>query len=120
MRIIAHIPIRLVSIYIFPFEKIILVLRGRLYILSMRIGICDNMSIEEMTIEKALETVMAECGKFSMNPYAKAYYDAMPESFAMYGVKGLKTQVLYFLNNVRAKGPEQKVIKQSLTKWAND
>jgi hypothetical protein len=66
-----------------------------------------------------LEAVVEECRKFRpLNPYAQAYLDAMPEAHAMYGMKGVRTQVLYFLNNVRAKGDEQKALKKELLKWA--
>jgi hypothetical protein len=75
-----------------------------------------------------LEEVMRECRKFQpLNPYARQYLDAMPEAYDMAekmygqgnGMRGVRTQVLYFLNNVKAKGDEQKALKKQLTSWAN-
>lgn len=68
---------------------------------------------------KTLDDVLRECLKFKpFNAYAQAYFDAMGESYSLYGMKGVKTQVLYFLNNVRAKGPELQKLKKQLNLWA--
>lgn len=54
------------------------------------------------------------------DPYARTYFDAFPRAEAEYGEKGVRTQILYFFNNQRAKGPEQAKVKKELLKLAND
>jgi hypothetical protein len=36
----------------------------------------------------------------------------------MYGMKGVKAQVLYVMVNVKAKGPELQKLKKQLIAWA--
>ncbi|GAH37460.1 unnamed protein product, partial [marine sediment metagenome] len=61
---------------------------------------------------------------FKMNGYAEAYFNAMKEAedtAHMYRAspeQALKTQVLYFFSNCKAKTPEQKEIKKKLLNWA--
>ncbi len=61
---------------------------------------------------------------FKMDGYAQSYFNAMKraESEAhLYGSspeEGLKTQVLYFFSNAKARTPEQKEIKKKLLAWA--
>lgn len=55
---------------------------------------------------------------FKMNKYALVYYAGLRQSFSEYGLKGLKTQVLYFLTSVRAKGYKQRIIKKAYFAWA--
>lgn len=61
---------------------------------------------------------------FKMNPYAQAYFNAMKEAedtAHRYGAtpeEALKTQVLYFFNNAKARTPEQKETKKKLLRWA--
>jgi hypothetical protein len=67
----------------------------------------------------SLEAVMSECSKFKpFNGYAQRYYDTLPESYQMYGMKGVKAQVLYVMVNVKAKGPELQKLKKQLIAWA--
>ena len=47
-------------------------------------------------LKQAIETALQQC----KNPYALAYLKAIPESEQTYGEKGLRTQLLYCLNNM--------------------
>jgi len=61
---------------------------------------------------------------FKMNVYAQTYFDAMKEAEVtahMYRAspeEALRTQVLYFFSNAKARTPEQKKIKKKLLTWA--
>jgi len=59
-------------------------------------------------------------GKFDMNEYARAYYNEFNSSFVLYGNRGLKSQIAYFLSNVKAKTLEQKKAKEELMKIYKD
>lgn len=53
---------------------------------------------------------------FDLNPFARAYVGALHEAERLYGEDGVRTQILYILNNVRAKGLKQKEAKKLLLK----
>lgn len=81
-----------------------------------------SIEAELQNAEQIQEIIIA--AGFKMNAYAKAYFDAMKEAEItahMYGAtpeRALKTQVLYFFSNCKAKTPEQKEIKKKLLNWA--
>lgn len=49
---------------------------------------------------------------------AIVYIAALDESEAMYGERGVKTQILYIITNLRAMTPEQKIAKKKLQDMA--
>ncbi|RLI59241.1 MAG: hypothetical protein DRO93_08695 [Candidatus Thorarchaeota archaeon] len=51
---------------------------------------------------------------FELTPIAKQYIDALPVVYSRYGEKGVRTQLLYIINNLIAKTPEQKLALQQL------
>lgn len=55
---------------------------------------------------------------FKANSYAQAYINALYESEALYGEKGVKTQILYIFSNLKASGDTQKQVKAELLKYA--
>lgn len=55
---------------------------------------------------------------FKMNGYAQSYFNNFPEAEEQYGERGLKSQVLYFFSNQKARTPEQKNVKKELLVWA--
>ena len=75
------------------------------------------------TAEQVQEIIM--WADFKMDPYARAYFDAMKRAeneAYIYGhtpEEGLKVQVLYFFSNAKARTPEQKRVKKELLAWAN-
>ena len=50
--------------------------------------------------------------------YALIYVAALYQAEAMYGERGVKTQILYILTNIRAMTPEQKEAKITLKEMA--
>jgi hypothetical protein len=61
-----------------------------------------------------------EARQHTKDPYFASYADAARESYAMYGVDGLTTQILYMLSNFRARGAKAKAAKKKLEKLAKE
>jgi hypothetical protein len=57
---------------------------------------------------------------FKLNPYAQTYVDALEDSEAMYGTRGVSDQIAYILSNLRASGPEQQAAKKKLQKLSQE
>ena len=57
--------------------------------------------------------------QMKLNPYAKAYFEALDEAYSFYGVAGVKAQVIYIMVNVKAKGEVQKKLKAELIAYGN-
>jgi len=51
--------------------------------------------------------------------YEMSYLDSMNQARLEYGLRGVKTQLLYVLCNARAIGKEGKEVRKELTKWAS-
>lgn len=69
------------------------------------------------SLVSAIVTAKSEC----KDPYAQAYLDAIDQSMCYYGNDGLKTQLLYILNNMQywrgdAARQVKKVFKDSIKK----
>ncbi len=64
-----------------------------------------------------VHNIIANAG-FVLNPYAKIYVRALSLAEAEYGEEGVKTQILYILNNVTARGETQQAAKKHLLKLA--
>lgn len=63
----------------------------------------SNTHIKSKEIEGNIHTLMNYLLKnFKINPYGMAYFQELETSYAMYGMKGLKTQLLYFFSNSRS------------------
>ena len=70
-----------------------------------------NKLTEAMSLDTALQIAYNECN----NPYAKTYLQAMPQARAEYGEQGVKTQILYALNNMSGwRGETARSIKKIL------
>lgn len=90
---------------------------------SSKCSPAEKRAIE--SAEPTVKDVIALVETFKPYPeYAHGYANAIHESFA-YGValegdglRGVGVQILYFLNNVKAKGEEQKAAKKKLQKLA--
>jgi hypothetical protein len=67
-----------------------------------------------------LDEVKALASEFDMNPYARAYFNEFDSSYVLYGNRGMKSQIAYFLTNVKAKTPAQKKAKERLLKILKD
>jgi hypothetical protein len=65
-----------------------------------------------------VHNIIANAG-FVLNPYAKTYVRALSLAESEYGEEGVKTQILYILNNVTARGEIQKAAKKLLQDMAN-
>lgn len=63
-------------------------------------------------IEQAYQIIKK--ANFELTPIAKQYIDALPMAYSRYGEKGVRTQLLYIINNLIAKTPEQKLALQQL------
>ena len=63
-------------------------------------------------------------GDYTMNGYAKTYYNAFPQAetdgrmMGLGGKYGLQMQIPYFYSNVKCKTPKQKAIKKALIAWS--
>ena len=57
--------------------------------------------------------IILEAG-FKLNPYANSYVEALSRAEAVYGEEGVRTQILYILGNIRARGQKQKEAKHRL------
>ena len=69
----------------------------------------QTLQMKAIDVREAIEKA-----NFKMNGYAKAYFDNLRTSEVMYGEEGLRSQIRYFLCNIRAMTPEQKALKKSL------
>ena len=65
-----------------------------------------------------VKKIVVDAGFLGQNPYADTYIHALRMAEDGYGEKGVKTQILYILNNLRAKTPEQKAAKKQLQQLA--
>jgi ribosomal protein L22 len=78
-------------------------------------------SIRGKTLEEYFDEVL-KCTK-TLRPqskFAQEYETHFRESYDVYGPKGLSTQILYYLNNVKAKGEEQKKAKKDLMRLSKE
>ena len=67
-----------------------------------------------MTINEAIKAVSVECP----NEYAKVYAENTMVASLEYGMDGLKTQILYILNNMRYwKGIKAKEVRVILKEY---
>lgn len=64
-----------------------------------------------------IQQMVTDAG-FMLDIHAMAYFDAMPLAERDYGQEGLKTQILYLCNNMKARTPEQKLVKKQLQQLA--
>lgn len=64
----------------------------------------SNVNIKNKIVKGNINELMSFLqSNFKIDAYGMAYLKEMPTSFAMYGDKGLKTQIFYFFSNARAK-----------------
>jgi membrane protease subunit (stomatin/prohibitin family) len=75
-----------------------------------------------MTVNEAIAAAKKHC---EANPskgylsYALTYINAIPETMELYGVEGLKTQIIYILGNLQAwRGEEARTVKKLLNDYA--
>jgi len=68
-----------------------------------------------MPLVEAIDIALEGC----KNGYARTYLESVPQALAQYGVQGVKTQLLYALNNMTGwRGETAREIKKVLRGYA--
>lgn len=77
------------------------------------------VALAKAGVEKGvIDALRAAMAAASTNTFAMTYAHAMTMSFDRYGIDGVKTQVMYMLNNMASwKGEEARESKKILKKW---
>jgi len=77
------------------------------------------VALAKANVEKeVIDALRAAMTSASTNTYAMTYAHAMTMSYDRYGIDGVKTQVMYMLNNMASwKGEEARNAKKILKKW---
>jgi len=66
-------------------------------------------------LQEAINLAIKEC----KNPYALAYLNAIGESQELYGLRGLKTQLLYCLSNMSGwRGDNARKVKEVFKRYS--
>jgi hypothetical protein len=73
--------------------------------------------MSDMITARQVHQIITDAG-FTLNPYAATYVGALQRAEDEYGEEGVKVQILYICNNLRAKGEAQKEVKKKLMKMA--
>jgi len=82
-----------------------------------------KMPVEKITEEEQEGTIIMDllddiARNRDIDAYARSYAKEAYTAYRMYGMRGLKTQVIYVLNNLRSwRGPEAKRIKARLKRF---
>lgn len=74
---------------------------------------------------KTLEEYFNDVAKYAkalrpQSKFAQEYEEHFRESYDLYGSKGLSSQILYYLNNVKARGDDQKKAKKALLRLSQE
>jgi len=68
-----------------------------------------------LTLDEAVQSVLTDCP----NQYAKSYAAGMTEARSVYGKDGVKSQVLYILENIKGwRGEKAKEVRETLKSHA--
>lgn len=80
----------------------------------------SNTKIKDSGISEDISALQSFLRRnFKINEYSQPYLDSMDTSYALYGLNGVKTQVLYFLSNARASTPAGKKYAKMAKKGGN-
>lgn len=73
-----------------------------------------------MTTATEVKSILKEAWSdpTKLSSAALVYISPLDEAEAIYGERGVKTQILYILTNLRAMTPEQKLAKKKLKEMA--
>ena len=95
---------------------------------SVKSGTSKNFMVNTYSDTKINSQVIAKnilqlrnflSDNFKISPYGLAYINEMETSYALYGEKGLHTQVLYFFCNAKAITDAGKKYRQRVAKGGN-
>jgi len=82
----------------------------------------SNSNIIPSEVHQALNATKERCVEIKgkgLAGYALSYLNALDQAYVQYGIEGVKTQILYILNNLSWwRGPEAREAKKILKKFA--